>query len=274
VLVVLDDDPTGTQAVTGVPVLLEWDDELLRRAAEAEPPAIHLLTNARAFPPERAYAIVRGAAEAAARAYENPRFLLRGDSTLRGHLLEEYLALREAAFPDRTPPLLLVPALPAAGRVTRGGVHFLGETPLHETEYARDPAFGYSSARLVEWARERSRGYFAAGREVRPDGVEMALLELAEAGEPAVCVPDAETIDDLASIADALRRAEAAGIDVVVRSAPTFVGVLAGNLARGHVAPPAASKLLVVCGSYVPTTTRQLEHLARERGIDPNQSNG
>jgi uncharacterized protein YgbK (DUF1537 family) len=275
--VVLDDDPTGTQAVAGVPVLLEWDDVLLRETAAAGPRAIHVLTNSRAYPPARAREVVAGAAAAAVAAIEGARFALRGDSTLRAHLLEEYLALRDTVFPGRTPPLLLVPALPAAGRVTIGGVHLLeggGErTPLHETEYASDPNFAYPDARLLQWAEDRSGGYFPRkrGREVglealRSEGgvaVAAALVALAESGRAAVCAPDAETLADLQAIAEGLRLAEARGAEVVVRSAPTFVGVLAGNLACQRVNTPArAGGVLVVCGSWVPATTRQLAALA------------
>lgn len=263
-LIVLDDDPTGTQAVENVPVLLEWDAQLLEEARATGSPAIHLLTNSRAYPPARAGAIVRDAAQAAVAAFGRPRLVLRGDSTLRAHLLEEYLAVRDALFPGRTPPLLLVPALPHAGRVTVGGVHLLGRTPLHETEYARDPSFAYRDARLLQWAEDRSDGFFAraAGLEVAPDGVADALAELAARGAPAACVPDAETLDDLAAIADGLRAAEAAGAEVVVRSAPAFVGVLAGNLASARVPPPDdGGRLLVVCGSYVETSRRQLAAL-------------
>ena len=102
-LIVLDDDPTGTQAVEKVPVLLEWDAELVREAAASGSPSVHVLTNSRAFPPARAAEIVRSAADAAVAALGRPRLALRGDSTLRAHLLEEYLAVRDAAFPGHGP---------------------------------------------------------------------------------------------------------------------------------------------------------------------------
>ncbi len=275
-LIVLDDDPTGAQAVTGVPMLLDWGADALEWAAQTEAPALHLLTNTRAYPPERAYEIVREAAEAAVSALPEARLLLRGDSTLRAHLLEEYQALRDVAFPGREPVLMLVPALPAAGRITVGGVHLLARdgqrVPLHETEYARDPAFAYSDARLLRWAEDRSHGYFpaAAGREVPldalrsqgADAVREALLALHEAPGAAVCGPDAETVEDLRLIAQGLDAAEAQRAEVIVRSAPTFVGALAGNLATQHVpAPRAPGGVFVVCGSYVPLATRQLERL-------------
>jgi uncharacterized protein YgbK (DUF1537 family) len=277
-LVVLDDDPTGTQAVAGVPVVLAWDPAVIRAAAATSSTAIHLLTNSRAYPPEQAYELVRAASAATVEALAGPRFVLRGDSTLRAHLHEEYLALCDEAYPGRTPPLLLVPALPAAGRITVGGVHYLvrdgRRVPLHETEYARDPGFAYRDARLLQWAEDRSAGFFerASGREVnlkrlRSGGaaaIADALLELTHAGRPAVCVPDATSLDDLALIAEGLGLAEAAGAEIVVRSAPTFVGVASGALATECARPPApGAGVLVLCGSYVPSTTRQLENLIK-----------
>jgi uncharacterized protein YgbK (DUF1537 family) len=275
-LVVLDDDPTGVQAVANVPILLDWEDRALVATTAAASPALHLLTNSRALPPEEARSIVQTATRVAVEALARPRLALRGDSTLRGHLLEEYLAVCEAAYSGRAAPLLLVPALPHAGRITLGGVHYLvrnsSRIPLHETEYAADPAFAYRDARLLQWAEDRSHGLFSrrSGREIhlerlRSEGaraVADALLELAQAGQAAVCAPDAETVDDLVLIAQGLRLAEEAGAEVVVRSAPTFVGVLSGTLAEQRLPPPPApTGLLVVCGSWVRQTTAQLQAL-------------
>ena len=164
-LAVIDDDPTGAQAEAGVPLLLAWPPEALADRQNAG--AVHLLTNSRALDEAGAYAIVRDAAAAALAAMPERRLVLRGDSTLRGHLLPEYEAVRDAAAgPDREPVLVLVPALPAAGRVTVGGVHLIerGGTrvPLDATEYARDRSFGYASSRLLDWAAERSAAHWSA----------------------------------------------------------------------------------------------------------------
>ena len=51
-LIVLDDDPTGAQSESGVPVALEWDAALLERIGAASPRAVHLLTNTRSLPAE------------------------------------------------------------------------------------------------------------------------------------------------------------------------------------------------------------------------------
>ena len=154
--VVLDDDPTGTQAVHDVPVLLRWSPDTLGKALEASP-SVHLLTNARALTAEGAEQVTFDGARTARMVAPESRLVLRGDSTLRGHLLAEYRAVVRAAFADREPVLMLVPALPAAGRVTLAGVHYAGSVPVHQTAYARDGLFAYRSSRLLEWAEERTR---------------------------------------------------------------------------------------------------------------------
>ncbi|MGI8973432.1 MAG: four-carbon acid sugar kinase family protein [Gaiella sp.] len=271
-IVVLDDDATGVQTLAGIRVLLAWHADSVRAALDGRP-AVHLITNTRALPPERVRPLVADAAWTARQAAPDARVVLRGDSTLRGHLLEEYLGVREVAAPGGWPVLLLVPALPAAGRVTVGGVHFFERdgvrSPLHETEYARDGVFAYRSARLLNWAEERSGGLFRAGegrelplealRSGGPDAVAHALVGLAEAGRPVVFAPDAETEADLEVVAAGYEVAVDRGAAVIVRCAPTFAGVLAGTTATAPPhAPPPADSVLVVCGSYVPQTTRQL----------------
>ena len=152
ITVVLDDDPTGTQAMSDVSVVLDWSDAAVWNCVQSGDRAVHVLTNSRAHSPEEARELIASAAAAARSQYPGARLVLRGDSTLRAHVWEEYDALRAVVAPERAGvPLLLVPALPAAGRVTIGGVHLLerdGErVPLDRTEYARDGALAYSRRR-------------------------------------------------------------------------------------------------------------------------------
>ena len=276
--VVLDDDPTGVQTLSGVRILLDWDGERVRAALDGRA-SVHLITNSRALPPGQARAVVADAARAAREGVPGAELILRGDSTLRGHVLEEYLAVRDVVAPDSWPVLLLVPALPSAGRVTVDGVHLLerggARVPVAETDFARDGIFAYTSARLLDWADERSKGIFAAarGREVRlaglrsdGDAVARALAAVSRGSEPAVVAVDAETHADLELIATGYRDAVAAGASVIVRCAPAFAGIVAGTTATAAAALPAAGDgVLLVCGSYVAQTTRQLERLVAAR---------
>jgi uncharacterized protein YgbK (DUF1537 family) len=265
-----------------VPVVLRWTGSSLLHALSLGAPSVHVLTNSRALPAERAEALVCDAVRAVAEAAPDAQVLLRGDSTLRGHLLEEYRAVARAKALDPPPVLLLVPALPSAGRVTRGGVHYLLRdgvaTPIADTEYAHDGGFSYRASRLLDWAEERSAGMLAAARGVEvpldllreqgADAVQRALAQALRNGTPAAVAPDAETAFDLALIAEGLRRALSAGVPVLVRCAPTFAGVLPGTLAHGCIVPPPVhAGAVIICGSYVENTTRQLEHLRQERGL-------
>jgi uncharacterized protein YgbK (DUF1537 family) len=281
ITVVLDDDPTGTQAVSDVLVVLDWSDPGVWDGVRADERTVHMLTNSRAHTGAEAGALVASAAAAARARHPRARLVLRGDSTLRAHVWEEYDALRAVVAGGRALPLLLVPALPAAGRVTIGGVHLIERdgvrVPLHETEYARDGGLAYSDADLARWADERSGGRLAAADAVRvplerlrrPAGandVAAAIAAAAAHGRPAAVIPDAETGADLRAIARGLRAAEEARIGVIVRCAPAFAAVLTGSGARTPAAAPRGDRgVLVVCGSFVPATTAQLEALARAR---------
>ncbi len=282
--IVLDDDPTGTQGSRGVSVLLSWSPDRIAQTLAASPgnAPLYLMTNTRALSGPDARRRTLQVARAALEASPAARIVLRGDSTLRGHVREEYEAVLDARGIDRA-VLLLVPALPSAGRVTVDGRQLLvsGErsVPLDETEYARDHGFAYTSSRLLAWAEERSGGLLdrRRGRELplarlRARGaaaVAEALEDAWRTGGHSACAPDAADDADLLAIADGLRQAEAAGVPVVVRAGPTFPAVLTGTLAAEWVELPDPQRgALVVCGSYVGTTSAQLDHLAR-RGVEP-----
>ncbi len=276
-LFVLDDDPTGPQGQADVPLLLSIRPELVKVAASDRPRALHLLTNSRALSEEGAYGAVRDAARAVEGTQADARIVLRGDSTLRAHLLPEYEGLRDALGLQSPPPLLLVPALPAAGRITRGGRHLLirdGQPiPLDRTEFAADDRFSYRSSRLLDWAEERSDGFFSASngvelglKQIRAAGgaehVRDALLEASGLGEPVVVAPDAESESDLATIAEGLSQAWSRTPDLFVRCGPSFASVLSGAGASGPAALPSVRRgLLVVVGSHVPMSSTQLAAL-------------
>jgi uncharacterized protein YgbK (DUF1537 family) len=126
---------------------------------------------------------------------------------------------------------------------------------------------------LLDWAEERSAGYFPAadGREIElaalhaevgADLVCQALLDAAADSRPAVVVPDAETVADLETIAAGLRRAWEQAPGIIVRCAPTFASVLSGAGAESLVPlPPAGRGLLVIVGSHVPVSSAQLQAL-------------
>lgn len=275
-VVVLDDDPTGTQSAADVPVLLDpYADPAPLLARDT---AFHVLTNTRAVPEAEAVELLRGVrervtAECRARGLR-PEFVLRGDSTLRGHVFAESDVF---AAPDGV--LLFVPAFPEGGRSTVGGVHYLEldgrRVPVADTEFARDPVFGYRSRTLPDWVREvggRDAVTVPLG-DVRsgPDAV-AAALTTAPAG--AVVLPDAVTEDDLRTISAGLDRARTAGRHVVLRCAATLAAIRAGRRAPGPLPRPIPGydrpRTLVVCGSHTAASGRQLAALCAALDVRPH----
>ncbi|HWV48178.1 MAG TPA: four-carbon acid sugar kinase family protein, partial [Microbacterium sp.] len=62
--VILDDDPTGTQSASGVTVLLEYDEGLIRAALE-QADSVYVQTNSRAIDEASAVALVSDVRDAA-----------------------------------------------------------------------------------------------------------------------------------------------------------------------------------------------------------------
>ena len=268
--VVLDDDPTGTQSASGVEVLLTVDPDGIREALRAAD-SVYVQTNSRAIDEEAAIALVRevrDAARAAAAALgEEVQFVLRGDSTLRGHVFAE-----TEQFVGDGAVIVFCPAFPAGGRTTVDGVHLVrvgdDTLPAHETEYADDPVFPFSSGVLADYVAEKSRRPFVGVSldDVRAGRVAAALLA---APDGAVVVPDAETDADIAAIARGIVAARAGGRPVVVRSAAPLAAQLAGVVSDGLLPAPLVAEpvpTLVACGSHTAGATAQLEQLETRYG--------
>lgn len=266
-IVVLDDDPTGTQTVSDVDVILQPERSGVDAFFGSPARALYVLTNTRAMPREAATAHLRRVVSlldaAAVRAGEAWVAVLRGDSTLRGHVFAEadVLGARDGV-------VLFVPTFPDGGRITVDGAQLV-EIDGHQlnaadTEFATDPVFGYTSRDLVSWVAEVGDGRPAtvvALKELRDRGPAAisATLERAHAGT--VVIPEAETDDDLRGVAIGHLEAEAHGARVVIRSAASFAAIRAGLQSR-RIETVAARRILIVCGSYTAASTAQLAALA------------
>lgn len=301
VIVVLDDDPTGTQPVGDVPVLTRWRTEDLHWALTRGTPLVFILTNTRSLQPaaarERTAAAVEAADEAAGKLGLRLIFVCRGDSTLRGHFPLETeeaharLSERDGAEGQRAVSAartLFVPAYLEAGRATVLGEQVIGEgtalRAVDTTEYARDTTFSYSSSYLPAHIAEKAAADMG-GQEARLiDLVELRTTSADElvrriSGSAARFVAcDALSEDDLARITLLVYGLIAAGERVVLQAGPSLPRVLADlprprslserSLALGWFfsAGPASGDLIIV-GSHVPITTAQLDALLKRREL-------
>jgi uncharacterized protein YgbK (DUF1537 family) len=288
ILVVLDDDPTGTQSVAGIPVLTRWSVEDLQWAFAQHAPAVYVLTNTRSLDAAAAEKRNREVVTNALAAGNGISlgFVSRSDSTLRGHFPLEPEVISEVleqVAGERTDGIVIVPAFPDAGRVTIGGTHFMrgdGGTliPVAETEFAQDATFGFTSSRLAEYVEEKSGGRYAAGEVIVLDlgvirGGTAAIADVlgrASGGTPIVV--DVVTENDLRALALGLAEAERRGAMLLYRVGPPFVRARIGQEVRPPLSAdeayagvtPGRGGGLVVIGSHVGLTTRQLGVLQAE----------
>src|SRR6266704_3012465 len=286
----LDDDPTGSQAVHGVQVVTVLDDDVYPAALGGAARTCFVLTNSRSVGERDAARLTTRAARglvAAARRLGAPIDLVsRSDSTLRGHVLAEVAALaavRREATGRAVDAVLLVPAFIEAGRLTAADIHWArtpsGLVPVGETEFARDPVFGYAASDLRAFVAEKSGG--AIGRDgiasigladIRTGGPSRVRELLAGLHDGTWVVVNAVEYSDLETVACGVRAAERAGKSFLFRTGPSFVRALAGlepkPPLRGEqlVAGPGRGQHgLIVVGSHVAQTSRQVADL-RARG--------
>jgi len=278
-LIVLDDDPTGTQTVKNVPVLTKWDVPQLTAELHDPGATCYILTNSRSLGGEEARrlasCIVRNLMSASARTGRPVRVLSRSDSTLRGHFPDEIEGIIEGlGFEPDT--LLLAPFFVEGGRLTIGDVHYVrdGESlvPVAMTEFAHDPVFGYQNSNLRQWVVEKTGGRIQPSQvdslsleEIRQGGPDLVVERLLTAPRGRVWIVNAAAMSDVQVVALALLRAESRGLKVLCRTAASFVPAYGGlepaALLDGHDLCSGSGGGLILVGSFVPRTTQQLAEL-------------
>lgn len=286
-IIVLDDDPTGSQTVHSCLLLTRWDPATLREAIRDPSPLFFVLTNTRGMDPQQAAEVTRQVCRNLRKTLEaleqvgvvvQPILVSRSDSTLRGHYPVETDVMAQELGPFDAH--FLVPAFFEGGRVTRDSVHYLKVderwVPVHETEFARDSVFGYKHSFLPDYVAEKTAGRIPANKvrqfkldEVRGDVFD-ALIQL---DGNQCCTVDAERQSDLDNFAQQVTRATERGKRFLFRSAASLLTSLARlppqPIAAEHMARyvRAGRPGAVIVGSHVSKTTRQLQALLRCEGV-------
>ncbi|MFE4107217.1 four-carbon acid sugar kinase family protein [Almyronema epifaneia] len=282
-IIVLDDDPTGSQTVHSCLLLLRWDVDTLCVGLQDSSPIFFILTNTRALPTAEADAVTREVCRNLKTAIaqvglQDYLVVSRSDSTLRGHYPVETDAIAAELGPFDAH--FLVPAFFEGGRLTRDSIHYLlidgVETPVEQTEFAQDSVFGYHHSYLPDYVAEKTQGRISADQVERfllsdiRQGSRDRLLQLT--GNVCVAV-DGETQADLDRFAADLLATAAQGKKFLFRSAASILTALA-NLPPQPV--PAADMAtyrrshqpgIVLVGSHVKKTTQQLAPLLAEPGV-------
>lgn len=282
-VVVIDDDPTGTQTVRDVAVLTEWSVSSLMRELRQPHRGFYILTNSRALSPEAAERLARelgtSLREASRETGCELDLVSRADSTLRGHFPLETEALA-AGFGQPFAGTILIPAFLAGGRYTVDDVHWVLDgtrlIPVGETEFARDPAFSFRHSHLRDYIFEKGGGRFppeAVAAITLPDlrvgGPAHVARQLAGLTPGGVAFVNAAERNDFHLFTAALARPELQDRRFLFRTAADFAAALLGQLPppplpAPRIRGPANGRAgLIVAGSHIGKTSQQLEALFR-----------
>lgn len=288
ILVILDDDPTGTQTCHDVNILTVWDVPRLVSEFKATKAGggFFILTNSRAMHPKQAKELIieictnlQTASKETDTLFE---VVLRSDSTLRGHFPLEAEAAEEVL--GAADAWILCPFFLQGGRYTINDVHYVAENdslvPAAQTPFAKDATFGYKSSNLRDYVVEKTKGIIPRERvtsisleTIRAGGTQAVLDQLTKEVDDSrpVIVINAAADEDMDVVVSALLQASKAGKRFLFRTGAAFVSA---RLGIPSIPPISAKGLglsgdvggLVIAGSYVPKTTAQLESLRTRSG--------
>lgn len=288
-IIAIDDDPTGSQTVHSCLLLTAWDVETLIAALQDDSPLFFILSNTRGMDATRAANVTRNICMNLKRALDellqrgqatNPIVVSRSDSTLRGHYPVETDIIAQELGPFDAH--FMVPAFFEAGRFTRDSVHYLmvdgKPLPVHDTEFARDSVFGYSTAYLPDYVEEKTQG------RIKATQVERFLLKdvrgdtrdrLRKLSGNVCCVVDCETQEDLNHFAEQLQAVAHEGKRFLFRSAASLLTALARLPAQPVPAQDMAYYVrehkpgVILIGSHVAKTSAQLAYLRAHTDVVP-----
>lgn len=282
-IIVLDDDPTGSQTVHSCLLLLQWDVETLRLGLQDTAQIFFVLTNTRSRSPQQADQITRQVCQnlktaLALEGVEDFLVVSRSDSTLRGHYPVETDAIAAELGPFDAH--FLIPAFFEGGRTTRDSIHYLlvdgVPTPVHQTEFAQDSVFGYRHSYLPDYVAEKTQGRIAASaveRFLLADIRSGTLERLMQLQGNVCCAVDGETQADLNRFAQDVLAAAAQGKRFLFRSAASLLTALAAlppqpiDAEQMNTYVRAGKPGAIVVGSHVKKTTQQLQALLLQPGI-------
>jgi uncharacterized protein YgbK (DUF1537 family) len=220
-------------------------------------------TDSRSLSADGAYAKVREASEQLV-ADGWTHFYKSVDSTLRGNLGAEIEAVLEIVKPDCA---VIAPAFPKYGRTTVGGVQYLHDQPLHETEFGTDPTAPVRDADIASRLAEgspRKAGWLTLGelrsgpaqiegtiRRLLAEGIELVILDIAEQ-------------DDLKRICLGLSGSDLrvvwVGSTGLAEFVPLALNVAATRDTLSREPPIDPRPALALVGSASETTREQLRH--------------
>ena len=264
-LAVIADDLTGANdagvqfAKQGLKVQVFLND-LMKKDPGFSPEVMVLDTDSRAASPAEAFARVQATGGLVRKmAAVQPLIFKKIDSTLRGNIgaeIDAAMAEYDLAW------AAVVPAFPANGRITVGGWHLLHQTPIAESEIARDPKTPVQESvapKLLSTQSSQPVAHVDLSDVSRgSDAIVKRIAELRQKGIRIISF-DASTATHLQAIATAIAAGKEAALWVGSAGLAEMVPAVMGWSKPNRMSTTEATgPVLVIAGSVSPVTARQM----------------
>ncbi len=231
-------------------------------------------TESRNISQEEAFQAVKSAADMLIQKINPDYFYKKIDSTLRGNIAVEVLALLDSVNWDAA---VIVPAFPQEGRITVGGYHLLKGIPIERTEVARDPYSPIFESHIptlfaTQLDDECKDLIGTIDLKTIMKGAGPILMKLNEliAGGKKLIIADSVSTVDIEQIALAINKSD---YNILPAGTAAFARSLAElwfiDLDNSHIVKtfPELPKL-IISGSANPITANQIKTLENSDDID------
>ena len=282
-IIIIDDDPTGSQTVNGCNLILKWDYETLLKGLKDSSNLLFILANTRSLSKEDVKIRLKEICSALREIMNNSSFaeedfvlISRGDSTLRGHNFVEPEIINKLLGPfDAT---FYIPAFIEGNRTTVNGNHFVDNIPIHKTIFSKDKIFSFNTSNVKELLYKQSNqnldfnhidNIFIKDFEVlernQSNKLYKYIEQLKNNKNVIVDIIDYSQLDEFSRIIKSLLKKK----KFLFRSAASFISSLSNvkQTKKDHIYfsqlrrknnNDKTMKGLIVVGSYVELTTLQL----------------
>ncbi|OFV30604.1 hypothetical protein HMPREF3134_02590 [Staphylococcus sp. HMSC14D10] len=286
-IIVLDDDPTGTQTIKDLPVYTEWTEKWIEDGFLQKNDMFYILTNSRALNEKETVKlhkeISQNIEKVANKLNEDYLIISRGDSTLRGHFYLEPKVISESA----TQPfdgVFYLPQFFEGNRYTYNGIHYLKENqkyiPVVQSEFSNDTTFGYSSETMFDFIEEKSEG------EIKSSEVSYISLEMLREKKEKEIFTVFERLENFSAVVvDALNDSDMDYFasclinflkgnkkKFIFRTAASFVKAMCvtpGEIINLNKFSSNKNGGLIIVGSHVKKSSEQLSYLINNTNIRP-----
>ncbi|MFV0503133.1 MAG: four-carbon acid sugar kinase family protein [Lachnospirales bacterium] len=289
-IIVLDDDPTGTQTVQDITVYTKSTYKYIKEGFLENSPMFFILTNSRSFSEDETKyyheEIAQKIEQVSIELSMDYIIISRSDSTLRGHYPIETEIINETlgGFHGE----IICPFFYEGKRFTFNNTHYLEQNgnllQVSETEFAKDKTFGYKNSHLGKFIEEKSNGSYLEKDtiyieldEIRKYNLYSIKEKLFSAEKFTKIVVNAMCYEDLKVFTIALIDVINTGKSFLFRTAASFPKIIGGvidvPLLNGFDLTKDNKGGIIIIGSYVQKTTEQLNELINNYNLDFQEFN-